>query len=241
MDESKLIDEEVRRALKVLKALGNEAKQQYESRLYMALMLHDNFITRKGEVWHQLALQSMERVNYAEALKRFAKAKQAIAPTGQPLAYARVLRDEAWLAAHYQGDFVRGQALINEAFRLHRRDLSKAHGLHARTKGRRQELITQTYAWRIESLASTRETPRSELLRVIDHEGREFCERDQLAIIKFLIPHVGIEERMRLQLRASQLNSADRSLVSLPYRLALHGATTGLSSLRWLTRLIREE
>ena len=241
MDETKFIDEEVRRALKALKSLGNEAKQQYETHLYIALMLHNNFISRKGEAWHQLALRSVERVDYHEATERFTKAKQAIDPRGQPLAYARVLRDEAWLAARYQGNLERGQTLIAEAFRHHERDLRKARGHRAKTKGRRQELITQTYAWRIEYLTSHRQAALSELLRVAHYEGREFCERDQLAILKFLIPRVGIEERVKLQFRASQLNSANGSLVWLPYRTALRATTTGLSSIRWLTRLIREE
>lgn len=241
LDETKLIDEEVRRVLKALKALGNEAKQQYETHLYIALMLRSSIITRKGEAWHQLALRSVERVDYDEAMERFAKAKQAFDPLKQPLAYARVLRDEAWLTARYLGECERGQELIAEAFHYHERDLAKAQNHRAKTKGRRQELITQTYTWRIEYLRFRRKGPLRELLRVIEHEGHEFCERDQLAIIKFLIPRVGIEERVKLQLRAGQLHSASGSLVWLPYRVAVRGVNAGLSPLRWLTRSVRKE
>ena len=236
------MDVEVRHALKVLKAIGDKAKRQYEDHLYMALMLRTDLIARKGEAWHQLGLRSEERVDYAQAAERYAKAKSSLNASKQPLAFARVLRDEAWLQAYRRGEIGQGLELVNEALAHHERDLSRARSQHAKKKGRRQELITQTYVWRIQYLATDSQDVLNELIRVIEHEGREFCERDQLNIIKFLIPipQVGIEERLRLELRASQLNNANSSLLALPYRTTLRSITFGLSSLRWLSRSIRE-
>lgn len=240
MDKAQQLDEEVRYALKTLKALNSTLKVRYENQLHIALALRDDLIIRNGEGWHQLALRSIERVNYDEAASRFARAKASLDISRQPHAYARVLRDEAWLAAHHLGEIDRGLELIGEALTLHELDLAQARGKRAKLKGHRQELISKTYGWRIAHLANGHQHPLAELLRVIEHEGYSFCERDQLAIIRFLIPRVGIEERLRLQLRASQLNAAGGLVLQVPYRVGLRTISIGLSSLRWLGRTTRK-
>ncbi len=241
MDQSQIVDEEVRHALKMLKAISTSAQRRYENHLHMALVLHADLIARKGEAWHQLALKSVERIDYNEAAKRFEKAKSSLNASKQPLAYARVLRDEAWFTAFHLGEIEHGLEIANKALSLHENDLNRARGRRSRVKGRRQELITQTYIWRIQHLATSSDNVLSELARVIEHEGQAFCERDQLMIIEFLIPRVGIEERLNLLLRSSQLNAAYGSIASLPYRTVLRSVTFGLSTLRWLGRSFREE
>ena len=70
MGEAEEIDKEVRQALKILKTIGDTAKQQYETHLHMALVFRSELIARRGDAWHQLALQSIERVDYDEARQR---------------------------------------------------------------------------------------------------------------------------------------------------------------------------
>lgn len=233
-------DEEVRRGLKALKAIGDKTAEQYEAHLHRVVTFGNDVITLRGETWHQLALRSVGRVDYIQSAKRFEAAKAAISQERQPLTYARVLRDEAWFVAHHQGDHYAGRRIINAALRLHEKDLELATNASARAKARRQRLITQTYGWRIDHSYIGSSESIAELLRVIEHEGQQFCARDQLVIMEYLIPRVGFEVRTRLQLRASKLNAPNGSILLLPYRATLSISGSGLSIIRWLNRTIRE-
>lgn len=233
-------DDEVRRALKALKAIGDKTAEQYEFHLHRVLTFGSDVITLRGEAWHQLALRSIARVDHIQAAKRFEASKAAINRSRQPLTYARVLRDEAWFLANHQGDYYKGRRLIKQALELHDQDMQQSISVNDKAKARRQRLITETYGWRIDHSMAGLEEAVTELIRVIEHKGHEFCDRDQLVIMEYLIPRVGLEERAKLQLRASKLSSPSGSVLLLPYRTVLQATGTGLSVIRWLNRTIRE-
>lgn len=116
----------------------------------------------------------------------------------EPLGLARVLRDKALYVARFH-DKREGLTLALEALNLHERDFDNA-------KGRRQELITKTYVWRINAMLDSR-YDLSDLITTALDTDLGINARDQKEILEFLVSRVDASTRVRIKAQLALINA----------------------------------
>ncbi len=183
-------DSDVRRSLKQLKdGYDNplfddqELLVELNARRAMTVALK----AYKGEIFHQIGLRKWRRGEINSAYALLQMSVEALA--GNPLGQARALRDMGMLEL-CEIDTDLGLANLKRALALHGDDLKNQSSPKALRKGRRQQLITQSYLWRAQIIVGRvgSRIAKRELLKLVGGPDFDFCVRDRKVIIDFLVP-----------------------------------------------------
>jgi hypothetical protein len=185
-----------------------------------------------GETWHQVGLRAAARQEWAEARECFDRSRRSLA---SPLALARLERDDAWAAAIGFGEFDEALRRMDTAFAHHERDRGNV------VKAKRQRLITETYRLRIAWYKNPQEEYAQELVRILDHQGRSFCHRDQMTIVEFLAPLLTGSEKIMLDVRAAELHARQLRLRPAVHHAVVATINFDLLLLRWIGKQLRRE
>ncbi|HEY0965422.1 MAG TPA: hypothetical protein VGE13_02985 [Candidatus Saccharimonadales bacterium] len=195
-------ESDLRELLKILKNEPDKPHPAYEQTLWQVAELRRNVLpdvkAYLGEIYHQLALRAQLRGDHARAVALYDQSISVFRSRSESLGLARVLRDKAMcIALHH--DEAHGLTLALEALEAHKNDFDNP-------KGKRQELITQTYVWRIRAMVDPKQGLTDLVTVALDHHIH-LNSRDDKAILEFLIPRVDAATRLRLRSRLAIVNA----------------------------------
>lgn len=236
-------EDAAREALKVLKDGFDDPSLDSEEALIeldVRRSLTKSIRNNAGEIIHQLALRKERREEIAKADELYRYGFGLL--EGKALAQARLQRDWGTMTLKYL-DQGRGYEMVLDALKLHSLDVTHITK-KGREKGRRQQLITQTYVWRSQVIIGDESsTAMDHLVSLVKrHEFDAFCVRDQKVIIDFLVPRTTESIRLEMLARQAEILAKRRKLLGLARTCTLFVIDAELSIVKSIWhKLLRKE